>query len=397
MDCAAIIVAAGRGVRAGGGVPKQYRPILGRPLLAHGMARLADHPRVASLVPVINPDDRALYEAALGTLLPAQKAKIAPPVPGGATRQASVRAGLEALADDPPKAVLVHDAARPFVPAPLVDALLARLADHEGAIAALAVSDSLKQGDGLIEAEVARAGMWRAQTPQAFRFDAILAAHRACAGGQDFTDDAAVARAAGHQVALVPGSEDLFKVTHAADFARAEAFIGAALGDVRTGQGFDVHRFTAGDHLWLCGVKIPHERGLEGHSDADAGLHALTDAILGAIGAGDIGAHFPPSDPQWRGAASDRFLAHASSLVAAVGGVVSHCDVTLICERPKIGPHRQAMCQRIAAIVGLDPARVSVKATTTEGLGFSGRREGLAALATATVRLPWSHEKAEGS
>lgn len=372
----ALIVAAGRGQRAGGGVPKQYRTVGGKAVLRRTVEAFQAHPRVDAVQVVIHPDDRDLYDEAVGDLaLPA-------PIHGGATRQASVRLGLEAITAD---RVLIHDAARPFVPQDVIDRVLDAIDADDGAIPALAVSDSLRRGGTHVDDEVERDGLWRVQTPQGFRFDAIRAAHQAAS--VEATDDAAVLRAAGGRVALVEGDEINMKLTTPADFARAEAWLAAAMTS-RTGMGFDVHRFGPGDHLWLCGLRIPHSQGLIGHSDADVGLHALTDAILGAIGEGDIGQHFPPSDPQWKGAASDRFLAHAASLVKARGGRIDHVDVTIIAERPKVGPHRDAMRQRIADILALPVAAVSVKATTTEALGFTGRGEGLAAQAVATVRIP---------
>jgi 2-C-methyl-D-erythritol 4-phosphate cytidylyltransferase/2-C-methyl-D-erythritol 2,4-cyclodiphosphate synthase len=287
-----------------------------------------------------------------------------------------------------PDLVLIHDGARPFLDRPVIDRVLAGLGAHEGAIAALPVRDTVKRGDGTrIAGTIDRNAMWRAQTPQGFHFKPIVAAHRAAAGAE-LSDDAAVAECAGMAVALVEGSEDNFKVTTMDDLARAERLLAARCADIRTGQGFDVHAFGPGDQVWLCGVAVPHNHGLVGHSDADVGLHALTDAILGAIGAGDIGMHFPPSDPRWRGAPSHRFLRHAADLVAAAGGSIAHVDVTVICERPKVGPHREAMTSRIAEILGIDRGRVSVKATTTEKLGFTGRGEGIAAQAVATIRLP---------
>ncbi|PZN95678.1 MAG: bifunctional 2-C-methyl-D-erythritol 4-phosphate cytidylyltransferase/2-C-methyl-D-erythritol 2,4-cyclodiphosphate synthase [Alphaproteobacteria bacterium] len=381
MTTHAIIVAAGKGHRAGGDIPKQYRSVGGQALLRHAVERLQAHPGIDDVTIVINPDDRALYDAAMhGLTLPE-------PVTGGATRQQSVLNGLEALATSPPTIILVHDAARAFLLATLIDDLLAALSDpaNDGAVPALPVVDSLRRAGSHFEAAVDRDGLFRVQTPQAFRFPALLAAHRAAAPGA--TDELAIAMAAGLRVAVTRGDECAFKVTEPQDFAKAEAMTSPALSS-RAASGFDVHRFGPGDHVWLCGVQIPHSHGLIGHSDADAGLHALTDALLGTIAAGDIGDHFPPSDPQWRGAASDTFLAHAATLVHAAGGIIDHADVTLICERPKIGPHRAAMRARIAAILGIDVARVSVKATTTELLGFTGRSEGLAAQAMASVRLP---------
>jgi 2-C-methyl-D-erythritol 4-phosphate cytidylyltransferase / 2-C-methyl-D-erythritol 2,4-cyclodiphosphate synthase len=372
----ALIVAAGRGSRAGDGLPKQYRPLTGRPVLRRTVEAFIRHPRIDAVQVVIHPDDRKLYDAAVAGLdLPAA-------VAGGATRQESVRLGLEAIDCE---RVLIHDAARPFVPHDVIDRVLDALSHDDGAVPALPVSDSLRRGGPYVEAEVERDGLYRVQTPQGFQFEAIRSAHRAAKA--EATDDAAVLRAAGGRVALVEGDERNMKLTTADDFARAQAGLAAVMTS-RTGMGFDVHRFGPGDHVWLCGVKVPHAQGLIGHSDADAGLHALTDAILGAIGEGDIGQHFPPNDPQWKGAASDQFLAHAAGLVAARGGRIDHVDVTIIAERPKVGPYRDVMRQRIADILRLPLAVVSVKATTTEGLGFTGRSEGIAAQAVATLRVP---------
>jgi 2-C-methyl-D-erythritol 4-phosphate cytidylyltransferase/2-C-methyl-D-erythritol 2,4-cyclodiphosphate synthase len=380
--CAAIIVAAGRGTRLGAPLPKQYLPLGGVKLLRHSLVAFARHPRIGIARAVIHPDDRAHYDEA------AEGLDLLPPVAGGATRQASVRNGLESLVALSPERVLIHDGARPFIDAATIDRVLSALDRAPGALAAIPVRDTVKRSEaGRVAATLDRSALWRAQTPQGFHFDAILAAHRAAAG-RDLSDDAAVAEQAGLAVVLIEASEENFKVTTTDDLDRAERLLAARLGDIRTGQGFDVHAFGAGDHVWLCGIKVPHERGLVGHSDADVGLHALTDAILGALGAGDIGMHFPPSDPQWRGAPSDRFLAHALGLVRDAGGIIAHVDVTLICERPKVGPHREAMTARIAEILGLERRRVSVKATTTERLGFTGRSEGIAAQAVATIRLP---------
>jgi 2-C-methyl-D-erythritol 4-phosphate cytidylyltransferase / 2-C-methyl-D-erythritol 2,4-cyclodiphosphate synthase len=382
-SCIALVVAAGRGFRLGGPLPKQYLPLGGAAVLRYSVATFLAHPGVDHVRVVIHPDDRPLYDAAVAGL------DLLPPVHGGAQRQDSVRNGLASLAEAAPDRVLIHDGARPFVDAATIDRVLAALQDHPGAIAALPIRDTVKRdSDGRIVDTVERRGLWRAQTPQGFGYSEIMAAHRA-AEGAELSDDAAVAEQAGLAVALVDGSEENFKVTTTDDLLRAERHLAMQRGDIRTGQGFDVHAFGAGDHVWLCGLKIPHGQGLVGHSDADVGLHALTDALLGALGAGDIGMHFPPSDPAWRGAPSHRFLRHAADLVAAAGGSIAHCDVTLICERPKIGPHREAMVARIAEILGLDPRRVSVKATTTEQLGFTGRGEGIAAQAIATVRLPF--------
>ncbi|NQV84828.1 MAG: bifunctional 2-C-methyl-D-erythritol 4-phosphate cytidylyltransferase/2-C-methyl-D-erythritol 2,4-cyclodiphosphate synthase [Rhodospirillales bacterium] len=376
----ALVVGAGEGQRFGGEVPKQYRRLAGHAILRRSLMAFLDHPEVTMVQAVIHPDHHDLYQDAVrGLSLPA-------PVNGGATRQASVALGLEHLSGNPPTRVLVHDAARPLVDHGVISRVLAALETSPGAIPALAVADTLKRGGGgLIETTVERAGLWRAQTPQGFRFDNILAAHRQ-ATGQELTDDAAVAERAGLVVAMVEGAEDNFKVTEVEDLMRAERmFING--GDVRTGFGLDVHRFEAGDFVTLCGVVIAHDFGLEGHSDADVGLHAVTDALLGAIGAGDIGAHFPPSDPQWKGTPSDMFLRHAGQLLSTRGGRIANLDVTLICEQPKIGPHREAMCVRIAEILEISQDRVSVKATTTERLGFTGRGEGIAAQAVATVVL----------
>ena len=376
----ALIVAAGRGHRAGGGLPKQYRTLGGRSVLRRAIEAMLAHAGVSAVQVVIHPDDADLYGAATCGLA------LRPPVAGGATRQQSVLNGLDAIAAAGGAAVvLIHDAARPLVPPEVVDRVLAALATSPGATPALAVVDSLRHGSGFVAGEVLRDDLHRVQTPQGFRFDAILAAHRAADPAA--TDDVAVALAAGLQIALVDGDEMAFKLTHADDFLRAERWLAASMIS-RSASGFDVHRFGPGDHLWLCGIRIDHCAGLIGHSDADAGLHALTDALLGCIGAGDIGDHFPPSDPQWKGASSDRFLRHAADLIAAEGGIIDHVDVTVIAERPKVGPHRAAMRARLAELLALPETAVSLKATTTEGLGFTGRGEGIAAQAVATVRLP---------
>ncbi|GAB4174089.1 MAG: bifunctional 2-C-methyl-D-erythritol 4-phosphate cytidylyltransferase/2-C-methyl-D-erythritol 2,4-cyclodiphosphate synthase [Thalassobaculales bacterium] len=374
---AALVVAAGRGTRLGGERPKQYLPLAGRPILRLTLDRLLAHPAIAAVQVVIHPDDRALYDDATAGL------DLPPPVAGGAERQDSVRAGLEALDALAPEHVLIHDAARPFADAGLIGRVLAALASAPGAIPAIPIADTVKRAaQGLVAATVDRQGLFRVQTPQGFHFPTIRDLHRRHAG-QSFTDDAGLLEAAGLPVALVAGDEANVKITTRADLAAAEAAL-----ETRVGSGFDVHRFGPGERVMLGGVAIPHERGLVGHSDADVGLHALTDAILGALAAGDIGAHFPPSEARWKGADSARFLAHAANLARARGGVILHVDLTLICERPKIGPHREAMRARIAGILGIAADRVSVKATTTEGLGFTGRGEGIAAQATATLRLP---------
>ena len=371
----ALIVAGGRGVRAGDGLPKQYRAVGGRTVLRHAVAAFARHPAVAAVQVVIHAEDRALYAAAVAGL------DLPPAVHGGATRQASVLAGLEALPAGATH-VLIHDAARPFVTAGMIDRVIAALATHDGSTPALPVIDSLRTGDATVDGEIDRTRLHRVQTPQGFAIAPIVAAHRAATGTE--SDDVAVARAAGLTVALVAGDEAAFKLTTPADFARAEAVLAARMIP-RTATGFDVHRFGPGDHLWLCGVRVPHSCGVIGHSDADVALHALTDALLGTIGAGDIGTHFPPSDPQWKGASSDRFLTHACALVRAAGGIIDHLDVTIVAEAPKVGPHRAAFAARVATITGC--ASVSIKATTTEGLGFTGRGEGIAAQATASVRV----------
>ena len=380
-ETVALVVAAGRGERIGGDVPKQYLALAGRPLLVHSVAAFAGHRAVGAVRVVIHPDDRARYHAAVAGF------DLLEPVDGGATRQESVLLGLESLESLAPGRVLLHDAARPAVDGGVIDRVLAALDSAPAAIPALAVSDTLKRGEnGLVAATVDRAGLWRAQTPQGFRYADILAAHRAAAGGA-LTDDAAVAEAAGLAVSLVAGSEDNVKVTTADDLARAGRIVGAGL-ESRVGLGFDVHRFGPGDHVMLCGVRIGHDHGLAGHSDADAGLHALVDAVLGALGAGDIGAHFPPGDAEWADADSGVFAARTARMVGDAGGVIAHLDVTIACEQPRIGPHRTAMAARVAELFGVDAGRVSVKATTTERLGFLGRGEGVAALAVATVRLP---------
>lgn len=381
VEVAALIVAAGRGRRFGDSLPKQYCAYRGEPILRHALRAFADHERVNHVVTVIHPDDHELYaQAAAGLAIDA-------PVRGGASRQDSVRLGLEALADTAPDMVLIHDGARPHVGAGLIADVVAALKACPGAVPAIPVADTLKRvSGGIVEATVERKGLWRAQTPQGFRFSDILSAHRR-ARGRELTDDAAVAELAGLDVAIVAGSRRNVKITKPEDLAMGERPENAGW-EYRTGQGFDVHRFEAGTSVRLCGVSIPHDRRLAGHSDADVGLHALTDAILGAVGAGDIGEHFPPSDPQWRGAASDAFVVHALGIVRGLAAEVVNVDVTLVCEAPKVGPHRAAMRQAIAEMLDIHADRVGVKATTTEKLGFTGRREGIAAQALATVRLP---------
>ncbi|WP_296714392.1 bifunctional 2-C-methyl-D-erythritol 4-phosphate cytidylyltransferase/2-C-methyl-D-erythritol 2,4-cyclodiphosphate synthase [Rhodoblastus sp.] len=394
-DAIFLVVAAGRGARAGAGGPKQYRTLAGRQVLTRTLEALLNGAPEARALVTIHPDDLDLYQAAVAPLPDSLRARLLDPVFGGATRQDSVCNGLEAIAalgaaDDAP--VLIHDAARPFVAPGLITRALDAARERGAAVPGLAVIDTIKKvaEDERIVATPERATLRAVQTPQAFQFGLILAAHRAIRadGCRELTDDAAVAEWAGHCVFVFPGEAENFKLTTAEDFLRAENRMLNDLPDIRTGQGFDVHAFGEGDHVWLGGVQVPHDHGLVGHSDADVLLHAITDAVLGAIADGDIGAHFPPSDPQWRGAASDRFLRHAVERVAARGGRVAHIDATLICERPKVGPHRDAIRARIAEIMDLPLDRVAVKATTSERLGFTGRQEGIAALAMATVRLP---------
>jgi len=395
VTIAALIVAAGRGSRAGpaAGAPKQYALLAGEAMLTHTLRAFVGHPAIDIVKVVIHPDDHQHYAVAaapLGKRIPGA------PVHGGATRQESVRLGLEALGagDAPPASVLIHDAARPLVEPVVISRVVDALAAHAGAIAADPVADTLKRArpDSTIAETVDRASLWRAQTPQGFRFAPILAAHRRAEaeGRSDFTDDAAIAEWAGLDVALVMGSPDNIKVTGPGDLALAARLMGArgATLEPRTGTGFDVHRFGPGDHVWLGGVRIAHHAGLIGHSDADAPLHALTDAILGALSEGDIGDHFPPSDPQWKGAPSRLFVVDAARRVAARGGRIANVDLTILAEAPRIAPHRDAMRAAIADMLGIDVARVAVKATTTEGLGFPGRGEGLAAMASATILLP---------
>ena len=373
-------------MRAGTPAPKQYALAGGLPILAQTLGVFLGSPAVDLVAVVIGPEDRPLYDRAVGSGDP----KLTLPVTGGDTRQRSVLNGLRALAAYGPDRVLIHDGVRPFITPNIIARVLQALDRTPGAIAAVALADTLKRADadGRVAETVERTGLWRAQTPQAFRFADILAAHEAAAaaGRNDLTDDAAVAEWAGLAVTLVEGSEANRKLTTAEDMAMVQAR-DAGLPDVRTGQGFDVHRLAAGDHVWLCGVKIAHSQALEGHSDADVGLHALTDALLGAIGDGDIGEHFPNTDARWKGAASHLFLADAVRRVRARGGLITNVDVTLLCEAPKVAPHREAMRRRMAEILEIEVGRVAVKATTTEGLGFTGRREGIAALATATVIL----------
>jgi len=385
---AAIVVAAGRGLRAGGEIPKQYRPVAGVAPIRASLCLFSRHPDVDLVLPVVHPDDAALFQAATDGV-----AMLAP-VAGGATRQESVCAGLEALAAHEPEIVLVHDAARPFASPSLVTRAIAAARAHGAVVPGLAVADTIKSVDDAdrITGTIDRARLRSVQTPQAFVFDTLLSAHRRAraAGMNSLTDDAAVIEWVGIPVTIFEGEQGNVKLTTDEDFRKAEVSAFAGLGDVRAGTGYDVHAFGDGDHVWIGGVRIPHTRGLTGHSDADVALHALVDALLGALADGDIGQHFPPSDPQWKGASSDRFLAYAVDRLRQRKGRVAQLDVTIVCEAPRIGPHRDAIRQRIAEIAAVPVDRVSVKATTSEQLGFTGRREGIAALATATIRLPWS-------
>lgn len=391
MDTAVVIVAGGRGKRASGGAaPKQYRALGCKPVLTRAVEKFITHGKVDAVQAVIHGDDRSLYEDAVKAFA----GQLPEPVLGGATRQDSVRAGLESLAGLKPRNILIHDAARPFVDHDLIGRVIGALGDHGAVVPALAVSDTLKQAaHGFIEKTLSRSNLWAVQTPQGFHYEALLEAHRAAKrdGMSEFTDDSSLAEWRGIKVALVEGAPANFKLTTEADFTLARERLhkagAASSGECRIGQGFDVHAFCDGDHVKLCGLRIPHDKSLSGHSDADVGLHAATDALLGAIGDGDIGAHFPPSDPQWKNAASDHFLRHAGERVRARGARIVNLDITLICEAPKIGPHREGMRTCIADILEIEPEQVSVKATTTEGLGFTGRGEGIAAQATAMIQL----------
>lgn len=383
LDRVALLVAAGQGSRAGGGVPKQFRVVAGKAVLAHAFDALARCADIDGIFVVVGRGQESEARRVLASR------PVTAFVEGATSRQGSVRAGLEHIAAmGGARQVLIHDAARPFLSASVVTRLAEALHNCAGAIPVLPVADTIVTDEGGIAgANVDRSGLCRVQTPQAFHFDAILAAHRAWTGAREATDDAQIFKAGGHDVMLVQGDEGLFKLTYPGDFQRAESLL---MSGRRTcvGMGYDVHRLAPDEELWLGGVQIPHAFGLAGHSDADVALHAVVDAILGALAEGDIGSHFPPSDPQWKGASSDRFLAYARDRVAARGGAIEHLDLTIICEAPKIGPHREAIRQRMAEISGIALDRVSVKATTTERLGFAGRREGIAAQAVATLSLP---------
>jgi 2-C-methyl-D-erythritol 4-phosphate cytidylyltransferase / 2-C-methyl-D-erythritol 2,4-cyclodiphosphate synthase len=386
----AVVVAAGRGNRAGGEIPKQYREVAGEPVIRSALRTFLNHSQIETVQPVIHASDAELFRGAVAGL----DKQLRPPVWGGATRQASVRAGLEALRDAAPAFVLVHDAARPFPTEALIGRAIAAAQAHLAAVPGIPVADTVKRIDAseTVVETLDRSRLRMVQTPQAFAYGLIVDAHlRALASGrEDFTDDAALAEWAGHRVTVFAGDAANVKLTTADDFVRAEALRLTAFADIRTGSGFDVHAFAPGDHIMLGGIRIPHSRGLSGHSDADVALHALVDAILGALAEGDIGTHFPPSDPQWRGVSSDRFLGFACDRVRARAGFIAHLDATIVCEAPRIAPFRDAIRTRIAAIAGITPDRVGIKATTSEKLGFTGRGEGIVAMATATVRLPWS-------
>lgn len=395
---AAILVAAGRGERAGQSAkgPKQYRLIGGIPVIAHTLDAFASHPQIDMVIVAIHPDDQGLFEVACSGIDGDLRFKCRT-IHGGATRQESVRLALESLKDAAPDIVLIHDAVRPFIDHALIDRVIASVTNDHGVLPALAVSDTLKRGteDNMVESTVSRDGLYAAQTPQGFPYQSILKAHDMAAkdGRSDFTDDAAIAEWAGLPVRLVEGSPDNVKLTWARDIARADQRLQAAnasFPDVRTGNGYDVHCFGDGDHVTLCGIKIPFNKGLSGHSDADVGLHALTDALLATKGLGDIGTHFPPSEPQWKGAASRLFVEHAVKLIREHGGRIANIDITLICEEPRIGPHREQMTAELCDMLGVSLDRVSVKATTNEKLGFLGRGEGIAAIATANVIYPGS-------
>ncbi len=392
MKNIALIVAAGRGSRASSNgapdIPKQYVPLAGIPVLRYTIEKFASHPEIDHILVVIHPDDRDLYASCVEGI-----DKLLPVVEGAATRQGSVQAGLSALVSLNPDNVLIHDAARPLLSHALIDRVLNALIHDIAIVPALAITDTMKKNDkGYVGASISRDQVASIQTPQGFVFSKILEAHERAkqTGNDNLTDDSAIAVQAGMKVRIVEGEQNNLKITMEPDFDTALRLLALRNSSMitTTGTGFDVHKFGHGDHVTLCGVDIPHNQGLSGHSDADVGLHALVDAILGALGDGDIGSHFPPSDPQWKGAASSLFLEHAAGLVSAQSGMINHVDVTLICEGPKIGPHRDAMRQHVADILEIPVAKVSIKATTTEGLGFTGRGEGIAAQAIATLSLP---------
>lgn len=379
---AAIIVAAGRGQRVGGEIPKQYLSVGGIPILRHTVNVFMENTSIDYIQIIIHPDDRNLYDEAIGEL------ELPEPINGGDTRQKSVLNGLEAVSEIMPEYVYIHDAARPFLDQKVLNTLIEEVENSGAVIPALPVTDTIKyMTTDKIDSTLDRNLLYRAQTPQAFRYKAIYMAHRRFENS-DLTDDSAVAEKAGLTVRIIEGSEDNFKITTQNDLEKAKLMTGNSYTDVRIGYGVDVHAFEDGDHVILGGIKIPHDKKLSGHSDADVALHAITDAILGAIAMGDIGDHFPPSDDKWKGASSDIFLKHAVNFVSERDGVIANVDLTLICEEPKIGPHRDVIRDKISEIMDLDIARVSVKATTTEKLGFTGKKEGIMAQAIATVRLP---------
>jgi 2-C-methyl-D-erythritol 4-phosphate cytidylyltransferase/2-C-methyl-D-erythritol 2,4-cyclodiphosphate synthase len=393
LPLAILTVAGGRGSRAGKGLPKQYRPLAGKTVLARTLESMHGAAPGALLAVVIHADDASLYERCVVELSGSARARLIAPIFGGVTRQQSARNGLEALAHlaSPPEVVLIQDAARPFGGAALIERATRAARAHGAAVPGLALTDTVKEIDasGKVLATPDRARLRGVQTPQAFRFDLILDAHRkAAAASRELTDDAMVAEAAGYAVHIFEGDPANLKLTTSEDFLRAQSALIGDLSDIRMGQGYDVHAFGPGDKVWLGGVAIPHSHGLAGHSDADVLAHAITDAIFGALADGDIGAHFPPSDPQWKGAASAIFLEYAVKRVRDRGGVIAHVDATIVCEAPKIGPHRDSIRENLAKIMGIEIGRVAVKATTSERLGFTGRQEGMAALAIATVRLP---------
>ncbi|MEE9329121.1 MAG: bifunctional 2-C-methyl-D-erythritol 4-phosphate cytidylyltransferase/2-C-methyl-D-erythritol 2,4-cyclodiphosphate synthase [Parvularculaceae bacterium] len=382
---AALIVAAGKGVRMGGDVPKQYQRLGGLPVLTRTISSFADHAEIDVIQVVIGASDEALYHQAVAFLNEPMQAKLTPLIFGAATRQGSVLNGLQSLAKSNIEKILIHDAARPLVTADTIARVVAELDISKAVLPALPVTDTLKQvDDGTVQGTISRDNLWRAQTPQGFSFNQMLSAHEQTTG-QALTDDIAVAQAVGMAIAIVEGNAQNIKLTTQEDFAMAEKLID---GETRIGQGFDVHAFEAGDAVTLCGISIPHSHSLQGHSDADVAMHALTDALFGAIGAGDIGDHFPPSDPQWKGAVSTIFLTKAATLIEQSGGTITNIDLTLICEAPKIGPHRGAMRAKLAELLSLELSRISVKATTTERLGFTGRGEGIAAQAVVSIKMP---------
>ncbi len=385
LKCAVLVVAAGKGHRFGTQMPKQYQTIAGKMVLRSSLATFCAHPSIQCVRAVINMDDKALYETA------AEGLNVLPPVSGGKTRQESVLFGLESLKEENPDIVLIHDGARPFVDFSLINRVILKVKKNQGALPAVAVVDTIKKsvekdGETLISHTVERENLWRVQTPQGFMFEEILEAHLGVKG-QELTDDASLFEKEGKAVVIVKGEETNFKITTQEDLQRAIAMVEARKQEIRCGSGFDVHKFSEGAFVTLCGVEIPHNKGLEGHSDADVALHALTDALLGAVGAGDIGLHFPPSEPQWKGCDSSVFLKHAVGLVLGLGAEILNVDITMICERPKIGAYRLEMVEKLSEMLEISASRISIKATTTEQLGFTGRKEGIAAQASVSLRI----------